>query len=128
MTDFKGVCKVPIVCLSFNMPASGLPPICDFCTLLRSVVFTGLNLDREPLDVGKTPGANNLHIVKGYTRASVAMMIALAVTESVGPDQQLDDPSVWVHIEPLVAVLDHVWFVHAVVPPTIHTTPLGLKG
>lgn len=86
--------------------------------MLKSVIFTGLNLDREPLDLSKSASSNALTIIKGWTRGSVAMLIALAVCESVC-EQQLDDPEVWQHLEPLTAVLDKTWFINAVVRRTV---------
>jgi len=109
-----GVTTVPIVSLNFSVPSSGLPPILDFNTVLKSVLLSGLNLEREPLDLSKSGGAVTLQIIKGWTRGSAAMLVALAVCESVG-DRQVDDPDVWQHLEPLTAVLDKAWFINAVV-------------
>lgn len=111
-----GPSAVPLCMLAFKVPGGGMPPILDFITVFKSVIFTGLQLAREPLDVSVCE--DHLRIVKGWTRASAAMMIALAVSEALG-DVQLDDPSVMQQLEPLQPVLDHVWFVPAVVccPP-----------
>jgi len=100
--------------LNFSAPSSGLPPILDFCTVLKSVIMTGLNLELEPLDLSRSVGSDTLHINKGWTRASAAMLIALAVCESVG-DRQFDESDVWQHLESLTAVLDKTWFINAVV-------------
>jgi len=94
------------------MPSGGLPPIMDFHTVFKSVIFTGLQLDREPLDLAKKRGSNTLNIVKGWTRASVVMLIVLGVSEAI---TDIDDPSAWDQLVPLQDVLDHAWLLPAVV-------------
>ena len=84
----------------------------DFHTVFKSVIFTGLQLDREPLDLAKTHGSNLLNIVKGWTRASVVMLIVLAISETV---VDIDDHSAWEQLVPLQCVLDHAWLLPAVV-------------
>lgn len=112
-----GIMHVPIINLDFTVPASGLPPIADWLTTFRSIVFSGLQLDREPLDIavpsrllGQPIGDNVLRIVKGYTRATAAMFVLLATSEL-----DFDDPEVPPALEPLHPVLRSVWLVPVVI-------------
>lgn len=47
--------KIPIVCLRFDVPTDGLPVMEDWLTTFESILFRGLELGREPLDVCMKP-------------------------------------------------------------------------
>lgn len=110
---------VPLAALDFKAPAGGLPPIADWACCFRSIVFTGLQLGREPLDVAiaraqdqKPLGkelTRRLQILKGWTRASCAMLVCLAVAE-----MDVSNPGIWAALEPLHPVLDYAWLVPSV--------------
>ena len=125
-----GVMQVPLIHLDFKVPASGLPSISDWVTCFRSMIFSGLQLTREPLDialpenrVNTALGTNSLRIVKGYSRATAAMFVLLAAS-----DVDLSDDAAWPALEPLASVLQHVWFVPAVIAVMDDTKSLHFKN
>lgn len=108
---------MPLVCMDYAIPAGGAPPIQDWATVFRSIVFSGLQLSREPIDLavsnamqGCELGEKRLSIVKGFTRATCLMVLCLAVSEL-----DLSNPLVWTLLEPLHSVLDVAWLVPTVV-------------
>lgn len=99
---------MPLISLVLKAPPAGLPPIGDWLTCFWSILFSGLDLQREPLDVCVNsclaggdipPGA--LTVVKGFTRASCVALICLAASEIDLPDASALDV-----LGPLRSVLD----------------------
>jgi hypothetical protein len=106
---------VGLATLDFRLPPGGAPPIADWLTCFRSMIFTGVQLAREPVDVGVSSsvvgaslGDRMLRIVKGYTRSSCVMLVALAAAE-----MDLSSPDCWALFEPLHPLLDFAWLVPA---------------
>jgi hypothetical protein len=100
-------------------PPAGLPPISDWQTCFYSILFSGLELEREPIDVaadlglgGKALNARSLNIVKGFTRLSVVALMCITVMESV----DLQDDSALDLLQPLFPVLDCAWEIPVTVP------------
>lgn len=112
-------CKLPLVSLSLATPAAGLPPISDWQTVFHSIIFSGLDLEREPLDVaaalcmaGQPLCPQSLHIVKGFTRISAVALICITIMESV----DLEEDNIMDLLLPLFPVLDHAWEIPLTVP------------
>lgn len=40
----------------FDKPDDGLPVMEDWCTTFESMLFSGIELNREPLDISAVPG------------------------------------------------------------------------
>ncbi|CAL1150712.1 unnamed protein product [Cladocopium goreaui] len=106
--------KVPIVCLKFTPPEDGLPVTDDWCTTFESMLFGGVELGREPLDVSlKFPPGQSLPMechcmdqVKGWTRSSAIMTILVAASELDLSDEKAEE-----QLRPLFQVLDRCWMV-----------------
>ena len=107
---------VPLSSICVERPAGGLPPVTDWHTVFTSIVFSGLELSREPLDVaasthlvGNTASHGCLHIIKGFTRLSCLLLVVVAAIEL-----DLSHSDVWDVLLPLRPVLDAAWMLPVV--------------
>ncbi|CAK9053330.1 Uncharacterized protein SCF082_LOCUS29064 [Durusdinium trenchii] len=89
------IVKIPLVCLKFDKPDDGLPVMEDWCTTFESMLFSGIELNREPLDISAVPGGTcdfqSVEPVKGWTRASVIALILIAASELDHVDPATED-------------------------------------
>lgn len=106
----------------------GLPPIADWVVTMKSMLFGGLDMKREPLDVvvtsnsstpgtGGTPGPCQLgmiRVLKGFTRASCIALVALVASEL-----DLSAASTMQLLEPLSSFLDVAWMLPMTAPPPL---------
>lgn len=83
------------------------------------MLFTGLDLKREPLDLamphrlqGQLAEQGCMSIVKGFTRASSLGLILLVVS-----DLDVDDQGTWATLTPLFPILDNASLLPSTVCP-----------
>ena len=133
----KGNFMLPIFMLMLTPCSSGLGPIDDFKTTLKSMLFGGLDLGREPLDIvvptyvtGMTAENTVATVMKGTTRACALLLICLAASEL-----QLGSPGTADLLLPLHDVLDNAWTVPMTVTYTddigyvnFHSLMLSYRG
>jgi hypothetical protein len=133
----KGNFMLPISLLMLTPSSSGLGPIEDFKTTVKSMLFGGLDLGREPLDVvvpayvaGLTADQVVATVMKGTTRATALLLICLAAAEL-----QVGAPGTADLLLPLHDVLDNAWMVPMTVTYTedigyvnFHSLMLSYRG